>query len=156
MHRPTGETVLMYGFTDPQRTREIQYVLVQMGIRVKNIHDDQLGQTVGYLAGVKDMEENPNPEQYPPLNEEVIVMHNFSIGRRIDLMLSNIKKRGLEGIPLKCVMTSPNKKWTFYELAKELEKEHAMLMDGKMPGSEEAKEEEAKEEAASGVIKEEE
>ena len=46
MHRPTGETVLMYGFTDPQRTREIQYVLVQMGIRVKNIHDDQLGQTV--------------------------------------------------------------------------------------------------------------
>jgi len=135
MHRPTGETVLMYGFTDPQRARELQYVMVQMGIRVKTIHDDQLGQTVGFLAGVKDMEENPAPEQYPPLNEEVIVMHNFTINKRIDLMLTNIKKRGLEGIPLKCVLTSTNKKWTFYDLAKELEQEHAMLMNGQLPGT---------------------
>ena len=42
MHRPTGEMVMLYGFTDPQRAREIQYVMVQMGIRVKVIHDDQL------------------------------------------------------------------------------------------------------------------
>ncbi len=139
MHRPTGETVLMYGFKDPQRTRELQYIMVQMGIRVKTIHDDQLGQTVGYLAGVKDMEENPNPEQYPPFEKEVMVMHNFSITKRIDMMLSNIKKRGLEGIPLKCVLTSTNKKWTFYELAKELEKEHAMILEGKMPGQAEEK-----------------
>ena len=113
--------------------------MVQMGIRVKTIHDDQLGQTVGYLAGVKDMEENPNPEQYPPFEKEVMVMHNFSITKRIDMMLSNIKKRGLEGIPLKCVLTSTNKKWTFYELAKELEKEHAMILEGKMPGQAEEK-----------------
>lgn len=133
MHRPTGETVLMYGFTDSQRTRELQYVMVQMGIRVKMIRDDQLGQTVGYLAGVKDMEENPNPEVYPPFEKEVMVMYNFNITKRIDMMLSNIKKRGLEGIPLKCVMTATNKKWTFYELAKELEKEHTMLLEGKSP-----------------------
>ena len=133
MHRPTGEMVLLYGFTDPQRTRELQYVLVQMGIRVKTIHDDQLGQTVGYLAGVKDMEENPNPEQYPPFGKEVMVMHNFTISKRIDLMLTNIKKRGLEGIPLKCVLTGTNKKWTFYQLAQELEKEHEMIMNGQMP-----------------------
>lgn len=135
MHRPTGETVLMYGFTDPERTRELQYVLVQMGIRVKVIHDDQLGQSVGYLAGMKDMEENPNPEQYPPLGEEVLVMYNFNLNKRIDLMLTNIRNRGLEGIPLKCILTSTNKKWTFYELAKELEKEHAMLT-GKQPAGE--------------------
>lgn len=130
MHRPTGETVLMYGFTDPQRTRELQYIMVQMGIRVKMIRDDQLGQTVGFLAGIKGMEENPNPESYPPLNEEVLVMYNFSLDQRIDLMLTNIKQRGLEGIPLKCVLTSTNRKWTFYDLAKELEREHAMLMSG--------------------------
>ncbi|MDD6331795.1 MAG: DUF3783 domain-containing protein [Clostridium sp.] len=134
MHRPTGEMVMLYGFTDPQRAREIQYVMVQMGIRVKVIHDDQLGQTVGYLAGMKDMEENPNPEQYPPLNEEVMVMHNFNITKRIDLMLVNIKNRGLAGIPLKCVVTGTNRKWTFYELAKELEKEHAQIMAGEVPG----------------------
>jgi hypothetical protein len=133
MHRPTGETVLMYGFKDPQRMREINYVMVQMGIRVKVIKDEQLGQTVGYLAGVKGMEENPNAEVYPPLDEEVLVMYNFSIDKRIDLMLSNIKKRGLEGIPLKCIMTSTNKKWTFYDLAKELEKEHALLTGAASP-----------------------
>ncbi len=138
MHRPTGETVLMYGFTDPQRTRELQYIMVQMGIRVKMIRDDQLGQTVGFLAGIKGMEENPNPESYPPLNEEVLVMYNFSLDQRIDLMLTNIKQRGLEGIPLKCVLTSTNRKWTFYDLAKELEREHAMLMSGQ---SRKAKEE---------------
>lgn len=146
MHRPTGETVLMYGFTDPQRAREIQYVMVQMGIRVKMIRDDQLGQTVGFLAGVKDMEENPNPEQYPPLGKEVLVMHNFSLSKRIDLMLGNIKKRGLEGIPLKCVLTASNKKWTFYDLAQELEKEHEMLMNGQIPGQ--PKKEEKQEVAA--------
>ncbi len=137
MHRPTGETVLMYGFTDPERTRELQYVLVQMGIRVKVIHDDQLGQSVGYLAGMKDMEENPNPEQYPPLGEEVLVMYNFNLNKRIDLMLTNIRNRGLEGIPLKCILTSTNKKWTFYELAKELEKEHAMLTGKQQAGEKE-------------------
>ena len=81
------------------------------------------------------MEENPNPEQYPPLGEEVLVMYNFNLNKRIDLMLTNIRNRGLEGIPLKCILTSTNKKWTFYELAKELEKEHAMLT-GKQPTGE--------------------
>lgn len=133
MHRPTGETVLLYGFRDPQRMREINYVMVQMGIRVKVIKDEQLGQTVGYLAGVKGMEENPNPETYEPFDKEVLIMYNFTISKRIDLMLSNIKKRGLEGIPLKCVLTSSNKKWTLYELAKELEKEHALLTGEAIP-----------------------
>lgn len=133
MHRPTGETVLLYGFRDPQRMREINYVMVQMGIRVKVLKDEQLGQTVGYLAGVKGMEENPNPETYEPFDKEVLIMHNFTIDKRIDLMLSNIQKRGLEGIPLKCVLTSSNKKWTLYELAKELEKEHALLTGESLP-----------------------
>ncbi len=130
MHRPTGETVLLYGFRDSQRMREINYVMVQMGIRVKVLKDEQLGQTVGYLAGIKGMEENPNPETYEPFDKEVLIMYNFTISKRIDLMLSNIQKRGLEGIPLKCVLTSSNKKWTLYELAKELEKEHAHLTGG--------------------------
>lgn len=141
MHRPTGETVLLYGFNDSQRLREINYVMVQMGIRVKIIKDDQLGQTVGFLSGVKGMEENPDAEKFEPLGEEVLVMHNFSINKRIDLMLSNIKKRGLEGIPLKCIMTSTNKKWTFYQLAKELEKEHAILTGQMKPENESAEEE---------------
>ncbi|MBR1567422.1 MAG: DUF3783 domain-containing protein [Lachnospiraceae bacterium] len=152
MHRPTGETVLLYGFNDSQRLREINYVMVQMGIRVKIIKDDQIGQTVGFLAGVKGMEENPDAEKYEPLNEEIMIMHNFSISKRIDLMLSNIKKRGLEGIPLKCIMTSTNKNWTLYELAKELEREHSILTGQMTPdeGTEEVKEEEKK----SGVIEE--
>ena len=137
MHRPTGETVLMYGFKDQKRMTEINYVMVQMGIRVKVIKDDQLGQTVGYLAGVKGMEENPNPETFEPFGKEVMVMYNFSINKRIDMLLTNIKKRSLEGIPLKCVMTSANKKMTFYELAKELEKEHAMLTGQSVPESKE-------------------
>lgn len=129
MHRPTGETVLMYGFKDQKRMTEINYVLVQMGIRVKVIRDDQLGQTVGHLAGVKGMEENPDAEKFEPFGKEVMVMYNFSINKRIDTMLSNIQKRGLEGIPLKCIMTSANKKMTFYELATQLEKEYAMITE---------------------------
>ncbi|MBQ8983134.1 MAG: DUF3783 domain-containing protein [Lachnospiraceae bacterium] len=152
MHRPTGETVLLYGFNDSQRLREINYVMVQMGIRVKIIKDDQIGQTVGFLAGVKGMEENPDAEKFEPLNEEVMVMHNFSLNKRIDLMLSNIKNRGLEGIPLKCIMTSTNKNWTFYQLAKELEKEHALLTGAPLP--EEELEEIKAEEKKSGAIEE--
>lgn len=130
MQKPTGEVVLMYGFKDAKRARELQYVMMQMGIRVKTIHDEQLGQTVGYLAGVDGMEENPNPEQYPAFGKEVMVMHNFLFSTRIDQLLTNIKKRGQEGIPLKCITTNVNTGWTFYELAEELEREHAKLMKG--------------------------
>ncbi len=130
MHRPTGETVLLYGFTDPNRTREIQFVLVQMGIRVKMLHAEDLGQKVGYLAGVKGVEETENPETYEAPQKEVLIMHNFSINRRVDLMLSNIKARGLAGIPLKCIVTAHNKNWTLYDLIGELEKEHAALTAG--------------------------
>ena len=127
MRRPTGEAVLMYGFNDPQRMREISYIMMQMGIRIKVIKEEQLGQTVGYLAGVKGMEENAEPKLYEPLGEEVLVMCNFLSDKRIDQMLSNIKKRGLAWIPLKCILTRSNAAWTFHDLAKELEREHAVL-----------------------------
>ena len=110
------------------RIAKLKAVLVRMGIRIKNITPDQTGQTVGYLAGIEGFEERPSAE-YPLVEEEILVMKNFS-SRKIDELLMNLRRSGVSKIALKAVITDTNSKWSFYELYQELKKEHE-TMSGK-------------------------
>ncbi len=95
---------------------------------LKIITPDQTGQTVGYLAGIEGFEEQPSAE-YPLVEEEILVMKNFS-SRKIDELLMNLRRSGVSKIALKAVITDTNSKWSFYELYQELKKEHE-TMSGK-------------------------
>lgn len=110
------------------RIARLKAVLVRMGIRIKNITPDQTGQTIGYLAGIEGFEEQPSGE-YPMVEEEILVMKNFS-SRKIDELLMNLRRSGVSKIALKAVITDTNSKWNFYELYQELKKEHE-TMSGK-------------------------
>ncbi len=110
------------------RINRIKAVLVRMGIRIKNISPDQTDQTIGYLAGLDGFGEQP-AEECPVVEEEVLIMKNFS-SRRIDELLMNLKRSGVSKIALKAVITDTNSKWSFYELYQELKKEHE-TMSGK-------------------------
>ncbi|NNJ33051.1 DUF3783 domain-containing protein [Lacrimispora defluvii] len=110
------------------RIARLKAVLVRMGIRIKNITPDQTGQTIGYLAGIEGFEEQTSVE-YPVVEEEVLVMKNFS-SRKIDELLMNLRRSGVSKIALKAVITDTNSKWSFYELYQELKKEHE-TMSGK-------------------------
>lgn len=104
------------------KAAKLKAVLVRMGIRIKNISPEQVNQTVGYLAGLDGFEEKEQ-EGCPDVEEEILVMKNFS-NRRIDELLLNLRRAGVPKIDLKAVITDTNCKWNFYDLYLELKKEH--------------------------------
>lgn len=104
------------------KAAKLKAVLVRMGIRIKNITPEQVNQTVGYLAGFDGFEEKEQ-ENCPDVDEEILVMKNFS-NRRIDELLLNLRRAGVPKIDLKAVITDTNCKWKFYDLYLELKKEH--------------------------------
>ena len=104
------------------KAAKLKAVLVRMGIRIKNISPEQVNQTVGYLAGFDGFEEKEQ-EECPYVEEEILVMKNFS-NRRIDELLLNLRRAGVPKIDLKAVITDINCNWKFYDLYLELKKEH--------------------------------
>lgn len=110
------------------KTAMMKGVLVRMGVRIKNITGEQTGQTVGFLAGFDGYEERAFDEgaEFPVIEEEMLVMKNFT-NRRIDELLSGLRRAGVPKIELKAVVTETNCGWTFYELYEELKKEREAM-----------------------------
>lgn len=104
------------------KSAKLKSVLIQMGIRIKNLSPDQMNQTIGYLAGYPGFEKQ-EAAACPAVEEEVLVMKNFT-SQRIDQLLMNLKRAGVPKIALKAVVTDSNCKWKFHELYQELKKEH--------------------------------
>ena len=128
----TNESVLYYNPGTPQtqgHVMKLKSVLVRMGIRIKNVSADQVGQTVGYLAGLPGFEEMPNEGELPVLDREMIVFRQFSSGR-LDQLLANLRKAGVPRIDLKAVLTEHNCQWTFAKLYEELAEEHEKMHAG--------------------------
>ncbi|WP_367566364.1 DUF3783 domain-containing protein [Lacrimispora sp.] len=107
------------------KAAKLKSVLVRMGVRIKNISQEQMGQTVGFLAGLEGFEEK-EAEACPPVEEELLVMRNFS-NSRLDELLMNLRRAGVEKIALKAVLTDTNCKWKLYDLYQELVKEHEVM-----------------------------
>lgn len=120
------ETVLYYTPSVTPYTSRLKGTLVTLGIRIKNIAPEQVTQKVGYLAGMEGYREEPVKAPLPVLDQEMLIMHQFT-GRRIDTLLMALRKAGVPRIALKAIVTESNCDWTFYELYEELKKEHEAM-----------------------------
>ena len=144
-------TVLYYTPEKTERTAKLKAVFVRQGLRIRNVGKDELGETVGYLAGIRGYEpfrpapanaeeeaaENGDNEnggngkisessEIGEIPEEVLVMKGFT-SRQIDDLLLGIRKAGLPKIALKAIITDQNAGWTFYHLYEEFKKEHEAM-----------------------------
>ena len=144
-------TVLYYTPEKTERTAKLKAVFVRQGLRIRNVGKDELGETVGYLAGIRgyealrgayangevEEEENGDNEnggngkiseisEIGEIPEEVLVMKGFT-SRQIDDLLLGIRKAGLPKIALKAIITDQNAGWTFYHLYEEIKKEHEAM-----------------------------
>lgn len=122
------ETVLFYEPAGGAQGARLKPVLVRMGVRIKNVAPDAVGQTVGHLLGRKGFDARENPET-PALADPVLVMDGFT-DKRLEILLREMRKEGV-AVPYKAVVTETNLGWLFHQLYDELAAEHAAMQPEK-------------------------
>ncbi|MCC8138555.1 MAG: DUF3783 domain-containing protein [Clostridiales bacterium] len=141
------ETVLYYSPNKDAKVRKVKSVLVRLGIQIKNISEEQFGEQVGTLAGLDDFA-GKQPEEaglselagkqqkeagkYETSNagaavisEELLVLCNFTEAG-LDRLLRELRKSNAS-VALKAVLTETNCAWNFYELYREVRREHESM-----------------------------
>lgn len=101
----------------------IKGVLVQMGIKIKNLTPGRWGKRIGFLAGMEGFEDGPEKEHNTEsgldlplaIKEELLVLCGFS-DEKLDELLEKLKNAGVPRTVLKAIVTEVNVQWTVYEL----------------------------------------
>ncbi len=141
------ETVLLFNITSRESRLKIGKALLPMNITVKAVTCEDYSQSIGYLAGMKDMERRnkdignneaeptslekktiePTTSEtnisYNDLAGEMIVMAGLS-GARMEQVLQALKKAGVLKSCLKAVLTDTNRFWNAFKLFQELKSEY--------------------------------
>lgn len=118
------ETVLLYQPEGSELGAQLKPILVRMGVRIKNVTPDAVGQTVGCLLGRKGFDARENPEA-PALGQPMLVMDGFT-DKRLEILLREMRSAGVS-VPYKAVVTENNLGWLFHQLFDELAAEHAAM-----------------------------
>lgn len=118
------ETVLLYQPEGSELGAQLKPILVRMGVRIKNVTSDAVGQTVGCLLDRKGFDARENPEA-PALGQPMLVMDGFT-DKRLEILLREMRSAGVS-VPYKAVVTENNLGWLFHQLFDELAAEHAAM-----------------------------
>lgn len=120
------ETVLLYNFKDAERARKLKMALMPLGFRIKAVMKEDYLKPLGFLAGVKDMEDNGAVYEGEEFEDEMMIMAGFT-SARVDVLLSALRKKGVGRINYKAVLTETNKNWDSVSLFKEIKREHEYM-----------------------------
>lgn len=128
------EIVLYYAPENSAHVGFIKGVLVQMGIKIKNLTPGRWGRRIGYLAGMEGFEDEPakghNTESALDLpmtiKEELLILCGLS-DEKLDELLERLKKAGVPRTVLKAIVTETNARWTVYELYSHLLEERRQM-----------------------------
>lgn len=118
------EVVLLYNL-DNEKGKRIKTILVQMGVRIKNITKEMYTQKVGFLAGIKEFEKKEENYQGEEFLDELIILKGFS-DKRLEFLLNELRRHNAK-VDLKAVITQQNQNWNSLELYEELRKEHNIM-----------------------------
>ena len=152
-----NETVLYYAPENTAHVNLLKGVLVQMGIKIRNLTPARCGKKIGFLAGLdgfaddtaQDNSINDGRERWgnasyagmetmPLIGQQALQEPIRGISEelmvlcgftdeRLDELLAKLKKAGVPRIGLKAVVTETNAQWTVYELYSHLLEERRQI-----------------------------
>ena len=117
------ETVLLYQIKGTKTAALLKPVLLKLGIRVRIVEPEQYLQSIGFLAGNKAFAESPEAYDGAGFEEPMMVMAGFS-ERKLDLFLTEMRRKKVPPIALKAIVTTQNQAWNSLQLYRELKEEH--------------------------------
>ena len=122
------ELVLIY---DPEGTAApAKGVFLRQKIRMRPVTPEQVGQLVGYLAGLKGWEERPDTGDITVPQGSVLLFSGL-MGHRLDQVLTALRKAGVPPQVYKAVVTADNAGWPFGQLCAELARERQAVEAGR-------------------------
>ena len=117
------ETVLLYQIKGTKTAALLKPVLLKLGIRVRIVEPEQYLQSIGFLAGNKAFAEAYDGAGF---DEPMMVMAGFS-ERKLDLFLTEMRRKKVPPIALKAIVTTQNQEWNSLQLYRELKEEHEKM-----------------------------
>lgn len=123
------ETVLLFNISLREKRLKIGKALLPLNIAVKAVESKDYNQSIGYLAGNKEMPETKEAYDGGELEGEMVLMAGLS-GAKLDKVLEALRKAGVPKTCLKAVLTDTNRFWEAPRLYEELKKEHDIMSGG--------------------------
>lgn len=124
------ETVLFINFQDTEKLQKVKFAAIPLKLRLVRVEKADYSQTIGYLSGQKDMEENPEKYEGTDLEQEMLVFAGLS-NQKLDELLKAMRKAGVR-VNYKAILTETNCRWTVPELYHELAAEHETMQNMRM------------------------
>ena len=115
--------IVYYGIEDPDRRDTLLRVAKSMDIETRAVEEDEIGELVGYLAGLEGYEKTRKTAE--PIQEEMLLFVSLS-SEALQNMLLALRKEG-EIFPHKAALTETSKDWTFAYLLHHIQRENAVV-----------------------------
>ena len=116
--------VLLAYNLDGQRKLKLCFVCAQLKLPLRSVPRADYNQPLAALAGLRPRVAGAYDGE--GFSDEMLVMANFN-SQQFHALLDALKRNGLQGIPLKAVLTPTNADWDSVRLRGELLREHEAL-----------------------------
>ena len=125
IRRPADPKILFYQGMDPDKAQIVAAFCQQEGIPFTPVTAGQLGDSLGFLAGLSGFSPANKAWDQPVPQREAMIFCAVE-EKRVRQLLDKMNRQQLS-VQLKAIMTPHNQGWPFGKLLAELEKEHLAL-----------------------------
>ncbi len=117
--------IIMYYHLDNDVENAIKIMMDQLGVKTKEIKDDQIHQTMGYLLGVPGFAKQEETKEKPP--KDSFIFFAGMVEEQLDIILEVFKNAKIPYIPYKAMLTNDNINYPFYVLYENVRQEYLSL-----------------------------
>lgn len=119
-----NETLLYYHLKEDVK-KPICIIAKQLGVKVQEIKDQDIHETMGYLLKVPGFKKSEESGKDVP--EDSFIFFAGMSGEQLDIILEIFKNAKIPYIPLKAMLTNDNIQYPFYVLYDNVKQEYLNL-----------------------------